>query len=553
MAHSKDWKDRVEKMSVLAEVLTKQAEAAAPGEAYSELEKVLPKLLAAADDPHFKVSLAALAALQVCLNTAPHTLEATLDKLMPLLFLKLCGTKQSVRSAAEGALQACALRLDADSLLPALVRSLEAMKQPAARVSVMEFTVLFLGPGKVAGVPAATGQIRQWIGKNIPLLLDKNPNVRQMAGKALYTMLTIDSNSVAACLQHASAQEVMAVQRSLAESEVAHQADEQAAGGSSIVGLMEQAGLPSWATTRSTWGTGDRGTGSTCSSLDMSTASHGAAAGGAAAEAGSLAAGMSELAIAGRQPGRHVPVYAAVSGSNPDGVVGAGGMMATAPGQPYGVYNQPAAMVEAWVDNFSKVLLAGLSTAQHTHEPIRELAYLLVLALAHHHGDLFEPVLDVVLQPLLQGCADSSREVLMAAQQALDVLMASMPPLRCMDILSHKLPSDAAISSGTAVEGDVLCATIRCLQLVCRQMPQADLLAVAPAQLLPGLFAAFQHSRPDVRKAVVFCLVDMWHAAGNGLTPYLASLSTSQLKLLTIYYNRTQHKQQQPLLMMDGQ
>lgn len=37
---------------------------------------------------------------------------------------------------------------------------------------------------------------RQWIGKNIPLLLDKNPNVRQMAGKALYTMLLIDSNSV---------------------------------------------------------------------------------------------------------------------------------------------------------------------------------------------------------------------------------------------------------------------------------------------------------------------------------------------------------------------
>jgi hypothetical protein len=28
------------------------------------------------------------------------------------------------------------------------------------------------------------------------------------------------------------------------------------------------------------------------------------------------------------------------------------------------------------------------------------------------------------------------------------------------------------------------------------------------------------------------------------LTPYLASLSTSQLKLLTIYYNRVQGKQQ---------
>lgn len=55
---------------------------------------------------------------------------------------------------------ACALRLGADSLLPALVRSLEAMKQPAARVSVMEFCVLFLGEGKVAGVPSTSGPLR---------------------------------------------------------------------------------------------------------------------------------------------------------------------------------------------------------------------------------------------------------------------------------------------------------------------------------------------------------------------------------------------------------
>jgi vesicle coat complex subunit len=47
-------------------------------------------------------------------------------------------------------------------------------------------------------------------------------------------------------------------------------------------------------------------------------------------------------------------------------------------------------------------------------------------------------------------------------------------------------------------------------------MTPNELLSVGPSQLLPGLFAAFHHPRPDVRKAVVFCLVDMWHAAGEG-------------------------------------
>lgn len=55
-----------------------------------------------------------------------------------------------------------------------------------------------------------------------------------------------------------------------------------------------------------------------------------------------------------------------------------------------------------------------------------------------------------------------------------------------------------------------------CLQAACVRMPAAELLAVAPSALLPGLFAAYQHARPDVRKAAVYCLVHVWHTAGEG-------------------------------------
>ena len=58
-----------------------------------------------------------------------------------------------------------------------------------------------------------------------------------------------------------------------------------------------------------------------------------------------------------------------------------------------------------------QVLMAAISATQHSQDNIRELAFMLVLALAKHHGPVFEPVLDVVVQPLLQGCADESREV----------------------------------------------------------------------------------------------------------------------------------------------
>jgi hypothetical protein len=37
---------------------------------------------------------------------------------------------------------------------------------------------------------------RQWNARNIPLLLDKNPNVRQMAAKALSVMYSMDPHAV---------------------------------------------------------------------------------------------------------------------------------------------------------------------------------------------------------------------------------------------------------------------------------------------------------------------------------------------------------------------
>jgi hypothetical protein len=52
------------------------------------------------------------------------------------------------------------MEIDADVLMPALNRSLDAMKQPAARVSVMEFVVLFMGAGGLTGMPTNTTHLR---------------------------------------------------------------------------------------------------------------------------------------------------------------------------------------------------------------------------------------------------------------------------------------------------------------------------------------------------------------------------------------------------------
>lgn len=78
---------------------------------------------------------------------------------------------------------------------------------------------------------------------------------------------------------------------------------------------------------------------------------------------------------------------------------------------------------------------------------------------------------------------------------------------------------------------------IRFLGRVIPHFPPDRLLELVPT-LLPGVLQGFRHSSADVRKAVVFCLVDIFMVLGDRLTPFLNGLSTSQLKLVTIYVKR---------------
>ena len=53
-------------------------------------------------DPHFKVAHAALDAVQACLHHHSELIEASLDRLLPLLSQRITDPKEAIRSAAVG-------------------------------------------------------------------------------------------------------------------------------------------------------------------------------------------------------------------------------------------------------------------------------------------------------------------------------------------------------------------------------------------------------------------------------------------------------------------
>ena len=89
-----------------------------------------------------------------------------------------------------------------------------------------------------------------------------------------------------------------------------------------------------------------------------------------------------------------------------------------------------------------------------------------------------------------------------------------------------------------AENGALLQATIRTIGRVVYHVSHEVLMDRLPG-ILPGVVRAFNHANADIRKAVVFSLVDMFMVLGDRLTPILSeNLSVSQLKLVTIYCNR---------------
>lgn len=78
------------------------------------------------------------------------------------------------------------------------------------------------------------------------------------------------------------------------------------------------------------------------------------------------------------------------------------------------------------------------------------------------------------------------------------------------------------------------------LRVICnavRFFSSAQLLQQLPT-LVPVALSSINSSLPDLRKAVVFILVEMYLSVGDSVFPYIASLTPPQRKLMTIYVEK---------------
>ncbi|DBB01644.1 hypothetical protein WJX77_005003 [Trebouxia sp. C0004] len=208
-----DWKAKLDMFMAMQQLLQQ-----ANGPAWSDFagcsEKLVQIMLEHIGDPHFKVAHAALDAVQACLQHHASMLEASLDRLLPLLAQRIIDPKEAIRNAAVGCLE-CSLELyPVELCLPQLARSLDTVKAAKGRTALLE---VFTGNcGQAVTTAAALPALRVWVGRVATLVGDRNAEVRRAACQALHLVYTrMDGPTLLTHVAHASPPDQMTLRRVL--------------------------------------------------------------------------------------------------------------------------------------------------------------------------------------------------------------------------------------------------------------------------------------------------------------------------------------------------
>lgn len=199
-----------------------------------------------------------------------------------------------------------------------------------------------------------------------------------------------------------------------------------------------------------------------------------------------------------------------------------------------------------WEKYFGRVLILVLDCLEPKEVPQsalqsggREAALLCLQELVVGQTELCTDFAEVVASKLFdayRSCSQVDRHIAAMVDRTLERLLGAISFLRALEILMPMIGAEAA---------PLLQLALRLLSALLQRMPSQEVL-VQLDTMLPSVVAAFSNPNPDVRKAAVFCLVDIYMSLGEQAMPHLIQdLTPSQVKLVTIYIGRQQREREE--------
>ena len=196
LSPNSDWMVRVSAFNYL-QTLLKQGYKGIQ-EISQHFEKVMKLFFQHLDDPHHKVAQAALSTLADIIPACRKPFESYLERILPHVFSRLIDPKELVRRPCSSTLEVVSKTYAIDSLLPALLRSLDEQRSPKAKLAVIQYAnTSFNKHGVNPDGSSSGGFVKLWLAKLLPLVSDKNTKLKEAAVTGIISVYShFDSTAV---------------------------------------------------------------------------------------------------------------------------------------------------------------------------------------------------------------------------------------------------------------------------------------------------------------------------------------------------------------------
>ncbi|XP_044492226.1 CLIP-associated protein [Mangifera indica] len=609
LSPSSDWCARVAAFNYLRSLLQQGPKGVQ--EVIQSFEKIMKLFFQHLDDPHHKVAQAALSTLADIIPSCRKPFESYMERILPHVFSRLIDPKELVRQPCSTTLDIVNKTYSVDSLLPALLRSLDEQRSPKAKLAVIEFAISSFNKHTVNSEGAGNiGILKLWLAKLTPLIHDKNTKLKEAAITCIISVYShYDSTAVLNFILSLSVEEQNLLRRALKQytprievdlmnylqSKKERQRLKSSYDPSDVVGSSSEEAYvitskKSHYYGRYSSGSVDGDGGRKWNSVQDSTFITGSVVHatsdetkenlyqnletGSNADVNSKAKDLtsSNIYLDGLSS-PHVEINELMSpdplrvsagvGHNdvissemdlnhykPSAIkinssVDAGPSIPQIlhlicngnDGNPttskHGALQQlietsVASDQSIWNKYFNQILTAVLEVLDDADSSIREVALSLINEMLKNQKDAMEDSVEIVVEKLLHVTKDVVPKVSSEAEHCLTIVLSQFDPFRCLSVIVPLLVTE---------DEKTLVTCINCLTKLVGRLSQDGLMAQLPS-FLPALFEAFGNQSADVRKTVVFCLVDIYIMLGKAFLPYLEGLNSTQLRLVTIYANR---------------
>ncbi|EPS69812.1 hypothetical protein M569_04950, partial [Genlisea aurea] len=612
LSSTSDWNARVAAFSYIHSLLQQGPKGVQ--EIIQSFEKVMKLFFQHLDDPHHKVAQAGLSTLSDLIPACRKPFEGYMERILPKVFSRLIDPKELVRQPCSITLDIVGRTYAIDSLLSALLRSLDEQRSPKAKLAVIEFAIgSFNKYSSGSDGSANVGILKLWLAKLTPLVHDKNTKLREAAITCIISVYThFDSLSVLNYILSLSIEEQNSLRRALKQYTPRIEVDlmnflqskrdrrgkspfdpSDALGTSSEEGYIEPSkkspflgryssgsvdgdGTRKWScspqdaslvrgslgnlkyndgheilhpqvwnmhiTNNASYDNNESSYRDNYLNVEFSSSTGNTDGNGLAGsdhqrilnDFGLEKEHSSELAItypelppsknATGEAGPSIPQILHLICNGDDETLTENKRSALQ--QLVEVSSSDDQSI--WNKYFNQILTAVLEVLDDLDSSVRELALTLVLEMLKNQKFFMEDSIEIVIEKLLHVTKDSVPKVANESEHCLTVVLSQYDPFRCLSVVVPLL---------VAEDERTLVTCINCLTKLVGRLSQKELMAQL-ASFLPALFDAFGNQSADVRKSVVFCLVDIYIMLGKAFLPHLEGLSSTQLRLVTIYANR---------------